>query len=913
MSKKIPLIRFSFSMLGLVLFVNAVSLCLFPVIGGTILQILISALFLLICLVLFVRLSRQNQRMAFSLAQTLAEVKKSEKLLRTVIDASPDMILIKDTSNRFITVNASLAKTTGLTPAEFVGKNDLELGYPVEIVMGDPEMGVRGYWEDDKQVFETGKNIVIPEEFLMVAGERRVIKTVKIPLRNENNEITGLVGFIHDITDLKRFESDLLKKDKLLEAVAKATNELIIDPVIESAIGKSIKLLGNSMSMKQVNVYKFIIDGDKQYAERFVQWLAEKDEWIYHQESVQKPFDIIPAEIFTKLKNQDIFFKQVDEFKGPAYDWFKQHGVKSVAFIPIFSGKQFWGHVSFYGQDENRHWNETEIAILNSFSSGLGSAIERKAIEQEMFRAKEQAESANKAKSLFMANMSHELRTPLNGILGFTDLLLTTEMQLSQKEYLLNVSRSGNNLLEIINDILDFSKIEAGKLLIDPVPFSLIELVQECAETLSIKGWEKNIEIVCHIAPQTPASFKGDPIRVRQILLNLLGNAIKFTPEGEIVITVSEAQPGEAAPGTISNFYISIKDSGIGIPPEKLDKIFESFTQADASTTRKFGGTGLGLTISKSLAHLMGGTITVTSEYGKGSIFTLELPFEVLDTQPVVDRATRPNLNKVLVVDDNTTNCDLLKNIFHYLAIECETCLSPIDALNLLDQPEHRQKSFDVIITDHQMPEMDGLAFARELKNRGIFETVQPYILMLSSLGKTLYEKEAKEIGIDQFLVKPVRIQALQKQLDQLFKLTPGKSFDENKGAITVNSFRKRYSALVVEDQEINMFLICEVLSRMNIEAIKACNGQEACSLIQSQKFDIVFMDINMPVMDGYTATRNIRTLQSPNQSVPIIALTADAMKEDRLKCEQVGMNDYVSKPFRLEELMSLLKKYLHY
>ncbi|HLI92611.1 MAG TPA: ATP-binding protein, partial [Puia sp.] len=416
-------------------------------------------------------------------------------------------------------------------------------------------------------------------------------------------------------------------------------------------------------------------------------------------------------------------------------------------------------------------------------------------------RAREQAEKASRAKSEFMANISHELRTPMNAIIGFTDLVLTTDLQRPQREYLENVHRSGYNLLGIINDILDYSKMEAGKLTIENTAFRLCQLVEQTVDSLAIKAFEKNLELICQTDPSLPMQVLGDPGRIQQILVNLLGNGIKFTEAGEVVVALGRGMVIQGPDGRrYQPVTLSVRDTGIGIPPEKLEHIFESFAQADSTTTRKYGGTGLGLTIAKNLAHMMDGTLDVQSQMGKGSVFTLRLTFEIVDEMSSVPLVQRPVLKRALVVDDNITNCQLLENIFKYIGVDCQTCTSGPEALDLLGKVKV-EEFFDLIVTDHQMPVMDGIRFVKHVKAL-LKGRREPYILMLSSLDKGMCLEDAGQVGVDLFLSKPVKLRELNNMLQSIF----GNTRDSRSGDAGKPEIRKvaeGASILVAEDEPV--------------------------------------------------------------------------------------------------------------
>ncbi|HET6255287.1 MAG TPA: response regulator [Puia sp.] len=706
-------------------------------------------------------------------------------------------------------------------------------------------------------------------------------------------------------------ESALRRRDGQLQSLGAATHLLIGGTDFMAAMQEAISLFGQHTDTDRISIYRVSPGEAKGWTvKRLVHWNRDGMD-TYPAGLTEFTFDASSPMVHALLHNE-IYHRKTDEVPTPDIKaWLERTNTKSILVIPIYIGNEIWGQLGLSNCTIAANWTTADYSILRSFAASLGSAIERAGMEQQLIFAKEQAEAGNRSRSEFMANISHELRTPMNAIIGFSDLLLTTSLEDVQRDYIQHVNKSAYNLLTIINDILDFSKLEAGKMFFDHSCFDLCELIGDAVDIFAIRAFEKQLELICDIDPSIPPRVWGDPLRIRQILINLLGNAVKFTEKGEVAIEVRKTGKylvdGDRRYLPLS---FTIRDTGIGIPKEKINRIFESFTQADSSTTRKYGGTGLGLTISRSLAEGMGGQLTAESQAGEGSIFTLILRLELAEQQPEPIQLPKAPLHKVLVIDDHPANGRLMRGIFNHFNITCDICTGPGAALDLIRTAFLRRQFFDLIITDYQMPDMDGIALVQEIRTM-LQDHSDPIILMLSSLDKSQHQLQAIEAGIDHFLPKPVKLRELAALI--------GSVFDHNKkgspaaaASDPFEQFATGTQILVVEDEPVNMMLITEVLRNMGIEVIQAINGKEALRQLNSRRPGMIFMDINMPEMDGYTATRLIRQLPHPQHNTPVIALTADATVDDKEKCLQAGMDSFISKPFRLEEINAILKKYLN-
>lgn len=821
--------------------------------------------------------------------------------LQTLMNHLPDVIFIKDTAGRFLMANPALVKMYGATtPEDLIGRRDEDF---------IPQSLADHFVEDDRQVMESGVPLVDREESNIDAeGNPLWMLTSKIPLRDSDGKLMGLVGIGRNITRQKvaeqqarrqAMEAGLLHRSTTL---ARETDSL--ETLLKGCIGIVCELtswsIGHAYLPRNADGNPELIptgiwNSDNKHSLTELQSVTQ-EHWV--RDGVDIPSLILRTKSPQWISNVDA------EIQGHRLEALRHLGVRSACGFPVVIRNELVAVLEFFAF-ERMERDDALLGILRSVGEQIGRAIERRRAEEALHAAWGAANAANQAKSDFLANVSHEIRTPMNGIIGMTELLLDTELTPVQHEYLKVVQLSGESLLELINDILDFSKIEAGRMELDLIPFDLRDVLGDTMKSLSPRAHNKGLEIAFAIAPDIPTCLIGDASRLRQIVVNLVGNAIKFTSTGEVVLTAEVGQRLDDQ--LILNFTVS--DTGIGIPAEKLDEIFKAFHQADTSTTRRFGGTGLGLAISRRLVELMEGEIHCTSVENQGSVFHFSARFRIgnQDNSAQSQGADVITDAPVLIVDDNATNRRILFSILHNWGMQPVVAESASEALSMLRQAQAGGRPFHLVISDVNMPDVDGFMLARQIRDdEGLRLTP---VIMLTSGGRAGDALKRRDLMIAASLMKPVKQSELFDVILGVIGTVslPEKSIQPIRVAQPDTSRPLRI--LLAEDNLMNQKLATGILSKQGHHITIANNGLEAVEACQTDSFDVILMDVQMPVMDGFAATAAIRTFEEKaGVRTPIIAMTAHALKGDRERCLEAGMDEYLSKPIRSIQLTEILR-----
>jgi len=829
-------------------------------------------------------------------APNLSSIEEHYKLLSCLLDYIPDRIYFKDKQGAFVLVSRSEAEYLGACdPAEVIGKTDFDYFEPTL---------AQAALEDEQELMRLGRSITGKEEKKrLLDGRTGWALVTKIPLRDADGGIIGTCGISKDITALKETEEALYKANAAL-----ASQKALLE-----------------QSMAELQQTKLELVQQLALRERVEDELVRAKREAEEASSGLGPFFQVALDMLC-IAGMDGYFKRINpafcttlgytekEMLGRPFLEFvhPEDRSKTVAAVErLEGGLNLVNFINRYQHKDGGYlwieWTAAPNAGQTAIYAAARNITQRIQTEDELRMAREAAEAANQAKSTFLANMSHEIRTPMNGVLGMTELLLNTRMTGDQRSYLNLVRQSADSLMTVLNDILDFSKIEAGKLDLDKHEFDLRDAIGDTLQTLAMRSAEKDIELAYLVKPDVPDCLIGDICRLRQIILNLVGNAIKFTPRGEIVVELRV----ESRTKDQVTLHVQVSDTGIGIAKDKQAHVFESFTQAESCTTRRFGGTGLGLTISRQLVELMHGRMWLESEPGKGSVFHFTAQFELGTQKPNAARMLPDKLRdfQVLVVDDNATNRTILEEMLKTWELQAVLAASGAEALDLLEQAQAEGAPIPLVLLDYMMPEMDGAEVCRQI--RETFGGAAPKILILSSGGNLTAEIGDEDLGYERCLTKPVKHSDL---FDTISRVMGGLMADDQSGmAHELPGLQSLapMKLLLAEDGRVNQLVAIKMLEDRGHEVTLACNGREALELLASQTFDAILMDIQMPEMNGFEATLAIRQSEAgTDRHVPIIAMTANAMKGDREQCLDAGMDDYIAKPIHSTELYPLLEKH---
>ncbi|MBL8798344.1 MAG: response regulator [Planctomycetia bacterium] len=863
------------------------------------------------------KMARSFDRMADSLRDShvrleervqarTAELQESEQRFRQLADAAPVMIWMDDADQRCVYVNKSWLQFVGRPLERELGDGWIENIHPEDRV---PSQAVYQRAVAERRPFQNEYRLRRHD------GEYRWFEVVGEPRFTSLGVFAGYIGCCTDVTAHKQAEQLLERQALEARLLYEATVRVAACATFEDALQSCVDTVCAMTGWPVGHVY--LPDGETRQLRPTGIWHLDAPDALAEFRRVTEqtrfaPGVGLPGRIWASGEPAWIANVQHDD-NFPRVHACQHLPLKGAFGFPIKIGGETVAVLEFFAQQEMAA-DPQFLLIVASVGEQVGRVIERQRAEGELREARLRAEAANRAKSEFLANMSHEIRTPMNGIIGMTGLLLDTRPTPEQREYLELVRTSADSLLTLLNDILDFSKIEAGKLDLERAEFSLCECLGDALKLLGLRAHEKRLELACRVRPEVPDMLLGDPVRLRQVIVNLVGNAVKFTESGEVVVEVEKLDADLSTKGSRPpvpvQLQFTVRDTGIGIPPDKQQLIFDPFTQADGSTTRRYGGTGLGLAICRRLVALMDGKIEVVSQPGGGSTFRFTVRLAAARGSSFIraPQAQRWRDLPVLIVDDNATNRSILEELLRDWRMQPTAVAAGVEALAELRRAFESGRRYPLVLLDTTLPPpLDAFALAAQVREEP--RLAGGIVMLLASPECTEEARRCRELGLGPALIKPVLpnelLQAVRVVMD-LHAATPAElpPTETRRAPAEVRELH----VLLAEDNPVNQRLAVRMLEKLGCRVAVAADGREALNALDAQAFDLVLMDVQMPELDGLEATALIRARETAGRRLPIFALTAHAMKGDRERCLAAGMDGYITKPVSPRELEAVIE-----